>query len=58
MTSLYNLILVPKVKTLHCATLDAVEPWGNAVFKSTAKEWMSSRYAGAPFRILTSNLPN
>ena len=27
-----------KGKTLHCATLDAVEPRGNAVFKSTAKE--------------------
>lgn len=36
-----QLDLGAKGKTLHCATLDAVEPWGNAVFKSTAKEWMS-----------------
>lgn len=38
-----QLVSRAKGKNLHCAVLDAVQQWGNAVFKSMAKEWTISK---------------
>ena len=38
-----QLVSCAKGKNLHCAGLDAVQQWGNAVFKSMAKEWTISK---------------